>query len=306
MAADDPRLAISTLLEDKALHDQVSLSLWQIAGRRLRRDRLTLLALAVVGTLALLSIFADVISLHLLHVDPNDTDLLATFEPPSSAHWLGTDQLGRDQLARLLVGGRISLAIGFAGAAMAMTLGVSIGMFAAFKGGRTDDFIMWFINTLQSVPTIFLLLIVVALFEPSAFWLTMIFGFLGWTGAARLVRGEVLSLREREFIMATVALGGSTRRILVRHVFPNVLPIVTVIAAIDVGGLILAESGLSYLGLGVQPPQATWGNMLTKSQQYRILGPHLVIFPGMLITVTVLCLYLIGDGLRDALDPRLQ
>jgi peptide/nickel transport system permease protein len=146
----------------------------------------------------------------------------------------------------------------------------------------------------------------VAIFEPSAFWLTMILGFLVWTGVSRLVRGEVFSVRERDFVTAARALGASRISIMVRHILPNIIPIVIVVAARDIGLLILVESALSFLGLGVQPPTATWGNMLSRAQSYFILGPHLVIFPGLLITITVLCLYLIGDGLRDALDPRLK
>ena len=282
------------------------LSFTQIAVRRLKRDKLTLFALGLLLLFVLLSVFAGVFSTHVLGVEPNATNLDITFQGPTAEHLLGTDQLGRDQLSRLLYGGRVSLAIGFSGAFLAMTLGVAIGLTAGYFGGFVDDAIMWFINTLQSVPTIFLLLIIVAVFEPSPFWLTMIFGFLGWTGAARLVRGEVFSVRERDYVTAARALGSSNLDLLIRHVLPNIIPIVIIIAARDVGILILSESGLSYLGLGVQPPTATWGNMLSKSQQYFVLGQHLVIFPGVLITVTVLCLYTIGDGLRDALDPRLK
>jgi peptide/nickel transport system permease protein len=241
-------------------------------------------------------------------VDPNRTDLFATFEGASAEHWLGTDALGRDQLSRLLYGGRVSMAIAFTGSAIALTLGLSIGMLAAFFGGKVDDFVMWFINTATSIPTIFLLLIVVALFEPSAFWLTLILGFLTWFNIARLVRGEVLSVREREYVEAAKALGSSEITIMVRHILPNIIPIMLVVAAIDIGGLILTESALSFLGLGVQPPTATWGNMLTKAQQFIIRpdGRHLVVAPGVMITITVLSLYIIGDGLRDALDPRLR
>lgn len=282
------------------------LSFGRIAVRRLRRDKLTLVAMGVIIFLALTSIFADQISEHILHSDPNVSNIQYTFARPSAEFPLGTDQLGRDQLTRLIYGGRVSLAIGFSGAFLAMTLGIAIGLTAGFFGGRIDDAIMWFINTLQSIPQLFLLLIIVAIFSPSPFWLTMIFGFLGWTGVSRLVRGEVFSVRERDYVTAARALGGSEIAIMFRHVLPNIIPIVIIIAARDVGILILSESALSYLGLGVQPPTATWGNMLSRAQSYFVLGPHLVIFPGLLITITVLCLYLMGDGLRDALDPRLK
>jgi peptide/nickel transport system permease protein len=282
------------------------LSFGKIAVRRILRDWLTLAAIGTILTLIILSALANVISVHILKVDPNATDLLATFDPPSSEHWLGTDQLGRDQLSRLLFGGRISLAIGFSAAAVSMTIGVAIGLIAGFFGGFVDDIIMWFINTLQSIPTLFLLLIIVALFAPTPFWFVMILGFLGWMGTSRLVRGEVFSLRERDYVTAAKALGASKFTLMVRHVLPNAIAIVIVITMIDVGNVILVESALSFLGLGVQPPTATWGNMLSNAQSYFHLGTHLVIFPGILITITVLCLYLMGDGLRDALDPRLK
>jgi peptide/nickel transport system permease protein len=282
------------------------LSFSRIAVRRLRRDKLTLASMGILLTLALLSIFAGLIGENILGTDPNTSDVLNTFVGPTKEFPLGTDQLGRDQLTRLLFGGRVSLAIGFTGALIAMTLGVAAGLTAGFFGGIVDDIIMWLINTLQSIPTLFLLLVIVAIFEPSAFWLTMILGFLVWTGVSRLVRGEVFSVRERDFVTAARALGASRISIMVRHILPNIIPIVIVVAARDIGLLILVESALSFLGLGVQPPTATWGNMLSRAQSYFILGPHLVIFPGLLITITVLCLYLIGDGLRDALDPRLK
>jgi len=282
------------------------LSFGKIAVRRILRDRLTLAAMGILLVLIILSALAGVISEKVLDVNPNSTDLLATFDPPSAEHWLGTDQLGRDQLARLLFGGRISLAIGFSAAAVSMTIGVAIGLTAGFFGGIVDDFIMWFINTLQSIPTLFMLLIIVALFAPDPFWFVMILGFLGWMGTSRLVRGEVFSLRERDYVTAARALGASRFTLMVRHVLPNAIPIVIVITMIDVGSVILVESALSFLGLGVQPPTATWGNMLSNAQSYFHLGTHLVIFPGLLITITVLCLYLLGDGFRDALDPRLK
>lgn len=282
------------------------LSFGKIAVRRILRDRLTMGALGVIFILIILSVLAGFISENILHVDPNKTDLLTTFGPPSAEHWLGTDQLGRDQLSRLLYGGRISLAIGFSATAVSMTIGIAIGLIAGFFGGFVDDFIMWFINTLQSIPFLFLLLIIVALFAPDPIWFVLILGFLGWMGTSRLVRGEVFSLRERDYVTAAKALGASRITLMIRHVLPNAIPIVIVITMIDVGAVILVESALSFLGLGVQPPTATWGNMLSNAQSYFHLGTHLVIYPGLLITVTVLCLYLLGDGLRDALDPRLK
>lgn len=287
------------------LRAEEPLTFSRIAIRRLRRDRLTIAAAATLLVLVLLSLFANVVSSRVLGTDPNQTDILRTFEGPSAENWLGTDQLGRDQLARLLHGGRVSLAIGFSGAFLAMTLGITIGLAAGFFGSVVDDIIMWIINTLVSIPQLFLLLIIVAVFEPSPLWLTLIFGFLGWTGVSRFVRGEVFAVRERDYVLAARSLGATPLRIITRHVLPNIIPLVFVITAREIGLLILAESALSFLGLGVQPPTATWGNMLSKAQQYFVLGPHLVVFPGVLISITVLCLYILGDGLRDALDPRI-
>jgi peptide/nickel transport system permease protein len=271
-----------------------------------------LAAAAVLMLIALMALGADYISANILGVNPDKTNLLATFEKPSLAagtvHYLGTDALGRDQLARLMFGGRISLAIGVLGALFTTILGISLGMAAAFLGKRVDDAIIWIINTLSAIPQLFLLLIVGALFELSPAWLTVLFALLGWPFITRLVRSTVFSLREREFIIAAQALGGSNLLIMYRHILPNVLPIVVIATMRAVGNLILAESALSFLGFGVQPPTSTWGTMLTKAQQFILIpgGRHLVAAPGIMITITVLCMFIIGDGLRDAMDPKLR
>ena len=292
----------------EAKRDDKPLSFWRIAMMRLRKDRLTLIALSVLVIIALAAVFAGVINANILGFDPDKTDLLASFEGPSETHWLGTDALGRDQLARLLVGGRVSLAIGIFGALFTLLIGLALGMIAAYFGGRVDDFIMWLINTLGAIPGLFLLLLIGAFFELSPVWLTIILALLGWPFITRLVRSNVFSMREREFVEASRALGASTPYILIRHVAPNVLPIVIIATTRAVGNLMLVEAALSFLGFGVQPPTATWGAMLTKAQQF-ILRPdarHLVMAPGAMITITVLCLFIIGDGLRDAMDPRLK
>lgn len=298
-------IALQERLE--ALRDDKPLSFWRIAMIRLGRDKLTLLAMGVLLFIAVLSVGADLIN-GSLGLDPNDTNLLASLEPPSATHFLGTDTLGQDQFARILVGGRISLAIGFFGALFTLVIGITLGMSAAFFGGVVDDFIMWVINTLDSIPQLFLLLIVGALFDLSAAWLTILFALLGWPFITRLVRSNVFSLREREYITASTALGSSSPYIMFRHILPNVIPIVIIATTRAVGNLMLAEAALSFLGFGVQPPTATWGNMLTEAQQYIVRSDarHLIIVPGVMITISVLCMYIIGDGLRDALDPRLK
>jgi peptide/nickel transport system permease protein len=285
-------------------HEPVSY--WNMVGYRLRRDKLTIAAMVVLGLLALLSYSSPLTAKYVLKVDPNRIDLFQAYEPPSAAHLLGNDELGRDQLARLLYGGRISLTVGLAGAALTMTIGIAIGAIAGFFGGWVDDITIWFINTWNSIPFLLFLIIVVQLFKPKWYVLAVFVALNSWIGTARLVRGEVLSVKERDYVMAAHALGVPMPKIILRHILPNVIPIVIILTAGSIGGLILLESALSFLGLGVQPPTATWGNMLTKAQGNFTLGPHLVIFPGLLITITVLCLYLIGDGLRDALDPMMR
>ncbi len=302
MSARDRARAMQSRLDIE--HEPVSY--WDMVWHQLRQDRLTLAAFTVLLLLTILSYGSPLINKYILRADPNKIDLLQTYEPPSARHWLGMDELGRDQLTRLLSGGRISLTIGIVGAVLTMTIGVTIGAIAGFFGGWVDDIIMWFINTWSSIPFLLFLIIVTQLFKPKWYVLVVFVALNTWIGTSRLVRGEVLSVKERDYVLASRALGVPMSRIIIRHVLPNVIPIVIILTAGSIGGLILLESALSFLGLGVQPPTATWGNMLTKAQGNFTLGPHLVIFPGLLITVTVLCLYLIGDGLRDALDPMMR
>ena len=310
-----------------------------MALQTLRRDVVTLVAIGFLVVMSILSLFASVISKS-IGVGPNDTNLDNAFQQPylgpylqrrmgqdrsraalaldksgGVAHWLGTDQLGRDQFVRLLYGGRVSLGIAFAAAALTLILGVSIGTVAGFYGRVVDDVIMWFINTLVSIPGIYLLIIVTAIFKPNPITLTLFLGLLGWFGTARLIRGNVFKVRALDFVLAARSIGTGNSRILLQHVIPNSLPVIIVNAAIDIGVLILVESALSFLGLGVQPPTATWGSMLNRANNFMFLRDpeteayvalHLLIGPGLLITLTVLALYLIGDGLRDALDPMMK
>ncbi len=284
------------------------LTFWRIAWRRLRRDWLTMAAIAILALIALLSIGAEFISTQILGVDPNATELTAMLQPPSAEHRLGTDALGRDQLSRLLYGGRISLSIGLLGTVFTIVLGIAIGVAAAYYGGLVDDGIIWAINTLDAIPALFLLLVIGSLFELSPFWLTILFALLGWTFISRLVRSSTYSMKEREFVLAARSIGATDWSIIRRHIVPNVFPVVIIATARSVGHLILAESALSFQGFGVQPPTSTWGTMLTKAQQFILLpeARHLVVAPGVMIAVTVLCLFIIGDGLRDAMDPHLR
>lgn len=277
------------------------------ALRRLRRDRLTLAAMATIILLATLSILAPFISQQILQVDYTRVQPLNNFLPIGSpGHILGTDDLGRDHLARLLYAGQVSLGIGVAAALLSLGIGVSLGIITGFFGGVVDDLVIWLITTLNSIPTLFLLLIISAVLSPGPLSLVLVLGLLGWTGTTRLVRGETLSMREREFIISARALGASDWRIMFVHILPNLISLIAITLAIDIGALILVESALSFLGFGIQPPIPSWGNMLTGAQTFMRRAPHLVVAPGLLILVTVLCMYIIGDGIRDAFDPRTE
>jgi len=283
--------------------------LWRTALARLQRDHVTLGAISVLLIMVALAVAADVLSVNLFHYRETQQDLLDSYTPPTlstPAFWLGSDNLGRSEIVRLLYGARVSLAVGSGAALINLTIGLALGLLAGYSRGWADDLVQFVVNTLLSVPTIPLLLIVSVLFAPGPVALVVILGLVRWPNATLFARGQTLSLGEREFIIAGRAAGASTLRIVLKHVLPNVLPFMIVLTAIDVGTLILVESALSYLGLGIAPPTPSWGNMLTTATQDLSRGPWLVWAPGGAIFLTVLCLYLVGDGLRDALDPRLS
>jgi peptide/nickel transport system permease protein len=282
-----------------------SRSFWWDAVLYLLRDKLSITAISLLALMTLICVAAPPYVENQLGVDVTRIRVTERFFPPmTEGHLLGTDEYGRDQLIRLLYGGRISLAIAYSASLMIISIGVVLGLISGFYGGLVDDIINWMVNTLSSMPPLFILLIVSALWSPSPEILIVILALLGWFGTCRLVRGEVLSLKERDYILAAKALGASDFRLIFVHIFPNVLSLVIVTGTIIAGNLILLESGLSYLGLGVQPPTPTWGNMLTDARNFLVTGVHLIVWPGVLIMITVLCFYLLGDGLRDALDPR--
>jgi peptide/nickel transport system permease protein len=288
---------------------RASAGLWSNALYRIRRDRLTLVAAAVLLLFVLLAAAADVLADSFFRYGFTQQDLLNTFAKPTlsePAFWLGGDEIGRSQIVRLLYGARISLAVGFGAAFINLTLGIILGLASGFLRGWLDDLLQFVITTLNSIPAIYLLLIFSVLFSPSPLTLVIVIGVLFWTGITLFVRGQTLSLREREFVTAARVIGASSGRIMFRHILPNVLPLVFILAAIDVGSVILVESALSFLGLGIIPPTPSWGNMLTNAATVLSHGPWLVYAPGAAIFLTVLCLYLVGDGLRDALDPRLK
>ena len=232
--------------------------------------------------------------------------LLGRLERPSAAHWLGTDGFGRDILSRMIWGGRVSLEIGLLATGLSILAGTLLGGIAAYSGGAVDTAIMRVADVFMAIPALFLILVVVALFGAGLLNTAAVIGLVTWAQVARVVRGECLSLRQREFVDAARALGASHRRILARHLLVNALPVIVVQATLLLGQTILIESGLSYLGLGAQPPLPSWGNMIVEGRQFLASAWWVATFPGVAIFVTVLGFNLFGDGLRDALDPRLR
>lgn len=238
--------------------------------------------------------------------DPAQTDLASRrLLSPSMAHWMGTDDLGRDLWSRVLFGARISLLIGFLSIAIAITLGTAIGAVAGYAGGWVDTLLMRIVDLFLSIPRLILLLTVVAVFPRATIGLIVaVLGLTGWMGVSRLVRGQVLAVREREYVMAARALGYRPLRILVRHILPNVMTPVIVAATLGIGNAILAEAALSYLGFGVQPPTPSWGNIIQSGGDRMLDAWWITTFPGVAIVLTVMAFNLVGDGLRDAMDPR--
>jgi peptide/nickel transport system permease protein len=273
---------------------------YRVIWQRFRSNRFATCGAAVVGALFVLSFLAP----YLTPYAPGDLDAYHVLLPPSSAHWLGTDELGRDVLTRIIYGARISLKVGFVSVGIAALIGTVAGLFAGYYGGWVDQVLMRFVDIMLCFPTFFLMLAVIAMLEPSIWYIMIIIGLTGWMGVARLVRAEVLSLRERDFILAARAIGASDLRIIFVHILPNALSPVIVTATLGVAGAILTESALSFLGIGVQPPVPSWGNMLTAGKDYLEFAWWLSLFPGLAILVTVIAYNLVGEGLRDALDPR--
>ena len=284
---------------------------WLEAWRRFRRHRLALASTFILASLVLAILFAPVI----WGVAINDIDFTARLKQPSWAHPLGTDDLGQDLLARMLYGGRISLAVGLAAMLVAIVVGTIIGAVAGMSRGAVGTGLMWLTDLFLCLPALPLLLLIIYLFRDALktvfgpeggifILIVIVIGGLRWMPVARLVRAQFLSLREKEFVEAARALGASKKRLVVRHILPNALGPVIVAATIDVAAAIIAESTLSFLGLGFPPDTPTWGRILYDAKDYLDIAPHWALFPGAAIFLTVLSINFIGDGLRDALDPR--
>ncbi|MFD5224861.1 ABC transporter permease [Microbacterium sp. NPDC058342] len=280
---------------------ETSRSQWAIMRRRFLRHRLAMAGLIVLGVLALACYGAPWFS----PFGQNQQDLLLGATGPSAAHWLGTDQLGRDFLTELLFAGRISLSIGLGVGVLSTSLGVALGSVAGYAGGWVDEVIMRLVDLFLIVPAIAVLALVLHGFGSSPVTIVLVLSAIAWTLIARVARSQVLSLREKEFVDAAIVVGASPARILLRHMLPNLAGVISVNVSLAVAAAIITESTLSFLGFGVQPPDSSWGNML--SQAAGLLGTeqvYLLIFPGAFILVTVLAVNFIGDGLRDTFDPQ--
>ncbi len=270
--------------------------------RTFSRNQLAVAGGVIVGILVLVAVLAPALAPW----NPNRPDTKKVLAPPSRSHWLGTDQLGRDVLSRVLYGSRVSLAVGFVSVSIATLIGILLGAAAGYQGGSVDGVIMRLVDLMLVFPRFFLLLAVLAFLQPSIWTIMAVIGLTGWMGVARLVRAEFLTLREREFVIWSESIGASALRIVFRHILPNAIAPVLVAMTLGIPAAILTESGLSFLGLGVQPPYATWGNILNDGKDSIEIAWWMTVYPGFAILITVLSYNLLGEGIRDALDPRLR
>jgi peptide/nickel transport system permease protein len=266
------------------------------------KNKLMLAGSGIVLLLFIVSFLAP----WLAPYDPGQIDLKNVLASPSLNHWFGTDQLGRDVLSRMIWGARISLKVGFAATGVAIIIGTILGAFAGYYGGWIDSAIMRFVDIMLCFPTFFLILAIIAFLEPSIWNIMIIIGLTGWMGVTRLVRADFITLRERDFVSAARAIGAGDTRIIFMHILPNALASILVAATLGIAGAILTESALSFLGIGVQPPTPSWGNILTAGKDNIDIAWWLSLYPGLAILITVVGYNLLGEGIRDALDPRLK
>jgi len=288
----------ATILEAPVRQTTFSQDVW----RRFRRNRLAVLGAATVVLLVLVAVFADVVAPY----SPTLVNLNEQFEPPSLKHPFGTDYFGRDILSRVIHGARISLVIGLVPTVMALAFGTVVGVTAGFKGGKIDTVLMRLGDIVMAFPSLILAMVVTYTLGASLFTLFIALAVVGWAGAARVVRAQTLSLRQRDFVTASRSVGVGQAGIMYRHIIPNCLAPILILLTLGIPGAIMAEAGLSFLGVGAQPPTPSWGLMVNEGQEYLFSAPWASIFPGLAILVTVLAFNFVGDGLRDALDPFLK
>jgi len=276
---------------------------WRQSWRSFRANRIGMISAAILIFFMFIALIAPLISHFVTHFTATAQDLNNTFASPSHQHLLGSDELGRDTLTRLVYGARASLGIGFLTVAIALTIGVSVGLVASYFGGIVDDLLMRLVDVVLATPAIFLYILMAILFRPSPIAFPFIIASVSWAPLARLVRAEGLTLRSREFMLATQSIGAGHARLILRHLLPNSIPLVIVAASLRLGQVILIEAALDYLGLGVQPPTPTWGNMLSNAEIYFSHSVWLVVLPGIAIFLTVIATNLLGNALRDVFDP---
>ncbi len=267
---------------------------------RILSNKIAVISICFILMIVLIALLAPII----VPYDPYKINVYKVLEPPSKEHLFGTDELGRDVFSRVLYGARVSLKVGIIAMGIAIITGTLFGSIAGYYGGFIDSFIMRLVDVMLSFPTLFLILAIVAVLEPNIYIIMAVIGLTGWMDVARLVRAEVLSLKEREFVLASKAIGASSVRIILKHILPNAIYPVIVAATFAVGGAILIESGLSFLGLGIQPPEPSWGGILSVGKDYITVAWWMSFFPGIAIFLTVLSFNLFGEALRDALDPN--
>ena len=276
--------------------------LYKDAWRRLKRSPAALVAMGFIGFVVFLAIFGPYLTPH----DPNLGNLMVRLKPPSATHWFGTDQLGRDVFSRVIAGTRISLFIGVVAELIALTIGVIMGTIAGFFGGWVDKLISRLIEILSSFPFLLFALAIMMVLGPGIINIFIAIGLLSWTNVARLIRGQVMRLKTSEYVMAARAAGANELSIIFKHLIPNCMSTIIVILTMDIPGAIMTETFFSYIGMGVRPPHASWGKMLSESRMYMRTAPTYSIFSGLLLMLTVLAFNTFGDALRDALDPRLK
>jgi peptide/nickel transport system permease protein len=268
--------------------------------KKLLRNKFAVLGISIIILLILAAFFAPLISPY----GQSEQNLYQRLLPPSSEHFFGTDDLGRDVFSRMIYGSRISLAVGFISVFIILFIGTSLGIISGYFGGKTDSVIMRFTDIVLCFPTFFLILLIIAFLEPNIFNVMIVIGLTSWPGLARLVRAEVLSLKEREFISVAKMMGIDNLKIFAVHILPNIISPLMVYASLAIGGAILTESALSFLGLGVQPPMSSWGQILTSGKDYIYIAWWLSVFPGLAILITVLAFNLVGEAIRDVFDPK--
>ena len=279
---------------------RTSRGLWRDAWRRLLRNRLAIAGLVVISLLLAIAVLADVLAPY----DPTRLFPGQSYAPPSSAHWLGTDDVGRDVLSRLMHGARVSLAVGVFAQIIILAIGVTIGGIAGFLGGRVDNYLMRFTDVFYAFPDLLFVIIITAALGASFVNILIAIGLVNWTDLARLVRGQLLTLRERDYVNAARSLGAPSGRIILQHLLPNAAGPIIVRVTYGVPQAIFTEAVLSFIGLGVRPPMASWGSMIERGNQAIFSAPHMVLFPAITIALTMLAFNFLGDGLRDALDPQ--